>query len=177
MGRALGIGVTLIAAAALVGVALWLRGREDVEAAPAPACEPGGAATITGTVGEHVIAPIQSAWYAEFLAGAYVVVMDEGPGRCGDPSREARHVGIWFPCGRVVPGEVAVRPRDEQTSCETPFASVVLERGTGGDLGSASSGTVVIESTAGCVRGRFDVAFPGGSQLRGSFGAVVCPNR
>lgn len=176
MRRALGIGATLIAAALLVGGALWLRGRDDVLAAPVPACEPRGTAAITGTVGEHVIASIQSAWYAEFLAGAYVVVLDEGTGSCGDPSREARHVGIWFPCGPVAPGEIAVRPRDEQTSCDTPFASVMLERGSGGDLGTASSGTVVIESTAGCVRGRFDVVFPGGTRLRGSFSAAVCPN-
>jgi hypothetical protein len=176
VNRALGIGVTLTVAAALVAGALWLRQRGGGAPVQAPVCVPGGTATLSGTVGEHVLAPIQTAWYAEFLAGAYVVVLDEGTGACGDPSREGRHLGIWFPCGGAVPGELPVRPRAEQVSCETPFASVVLERGAGGgDLGAALSGTVTIESVIDCVHGRFDVRFPGGSELRGSFDAVTCP--
>jgi hypothetical protein len=173
--RAVGIGATLLLAAALVAGALWLRGRGRSAAPAVAACDPGGSASLEGAVGESSMAPIRTAWYAEFLAGAYVVVLDEGASTCGDPNRDARHLGLWFPCGGVSPGVFEVRPRQEQTSCATAFASVVLERGAGGDLGTATEGSVTIDDVGACLHGRFDVRFPGGSRLRGTFDAAVCP--
>lgn len=176
MGSAARFIVTLAVAAGLVAGALYLRSRDRSSSrheVPA-ACEPPGQGEVSGQVGPHRLA-IASAWYDEFLAGAYVIVLDEDAGSsCGDPGREGRHLVIWLPCGRVTPGGYEIRPRDAGSECEVPFAAVALEGGDGADLGSAASGRLEVESIAGCVRGSLEAEFPGGSRISARFAAPVC---
>lgn len=104
-------------------------------------------------------------------AGPTAIVLDEASGACGVTASSGKHIVLLW-CEPPTPGTYVVV---SERLFDCPGANVLglIEQSDGVDLGSAISGTISIDSAAGCVRGTFELSF-GENPVTGELDARVC---
>jgi hypothetical protein len=140
-------------------------------------CAAHGAGSVTSTTPGVEVDPVVSTWFMELDATRGMVAIDERPSDC-DPEAVRGQIGHFvtiFFCDALSQGSYEV-VADLPDDCPGQrVAGVVVQDEEFEEDVRTVSGTVTIESWAGCVVGSFDTTTTDGAQLSGTFEAYRCP--